>query len=263
MTTKIEKNFDLPEPIEKVWSYFADPTKIVSCVPGASLTEKVDDKNFKGKVIMKFGPVKVKYNGEIEIQELEEANHKLRLKGKGIDAKGKGSADMQMLGTLKSMDGGTAVNFEMEISITGMLAQFGARLINEVTNQVLDQFVTNFKTKLSEDTISSATADLPPTAKAVANTGIKEATTEEKAKALSDSAAAVRKAVEDVKQAQEAVSTELKQAGIIASTRTAKMNSANSTVEIPKEERDNSLNAFSIMVAVVKGWFSRLFGGEK
>ena len=37
----------------------------------------------------------------------------------------------------------------MEIGITGMLAQFGSRLINDVTDHLLDQFVDNFKKKLA------------------------------------------------------------------------------------------------------------------
>ena len=37
----------------------------------------------------------------------------------------------------------------MEISITGMLAQFGARLIKDVSDQLLNQFVANFKDRLA------------------------------------------------------------------------------------------------------------------
>ena len=65
MVTTLEKTFHVKEPIDKVWDYLSDPNKIVTCVPGASLTEKVDDKNYKGEVTMKFGPIKAKYNGLI------------------------------------------------------------------------------------------------------------------------------------------------------------------------------------------------------
>ena len=58
MRTTIKKDFSVEEPIEKVWDYLANPTKIVSCVPGAAITEEIDDRNFKGEVTMKFGPVK-------------------------------------------------------------------------------------------------------------------------------------------------------------------------------------------------------------
>ncbi len=280
MTTTINKKFELEEPIEKVWIYLADPTKIVTCVPGASLTEKVDDRNFKGQVAMKLGPVKVKFNGEVEIVELDKANWKMDLKGKGLDAKGKGSADMKMNGLLSPIAGGTAVDFTMTLSIVGKLAQFGARLINEVTDQVLNQFVDNFKTKLAEDTEFVAANNPTDTAASIVDASIteakseeivsKDASTEEKAKAVSDAAEEVQKAVADVQAAQKALDDELKtalaSAGTVATNGVQKAKSAApkiKKVEVPKTEADNSLNGLSLMWMVIKGWFSRLFGGGK
>ncbi|MDN5215895.1 SRPBCC family protein [Fulvivirgaceae bacterium BMA12] len=148
MKTVIEKTFQVEASIEKVWEFLSDPTKIVTCVPGAALTEKIDEKHYKGEVTAKFGPVKAKYNGNITIEELDISSHKMLLKGKGLDAKGKGSAEMIMNGILAKKEHETEVNFTMEIALTGMLAQFGARLIKDVSDQLLNQFVTNFKSLL-------------------------------------------------------------------------------------------------------------------
>ncbi len=149
MKTQITKNFHLDEPIAKVWESLSNPEEIVTCVPGAAITEKVDEANYKGEVTTKFGPVKAKYAGDIEIVELDEANRTMRLKGRGLDSKGKGSADMVMVGKLQEANGGTDVSFQMDIAIVGMLAQFGSRLINDVSDQLLNQFVDNFKSKLA------------------------------------------------------------------------------------------------------------------
>jgi hypothetical protein len=151
MKTTINKVFQVSEPIEKVWHYLSDPTKIVGCVPGASITEKKDDKNYTGQVSLKFGPVKSVYNGEIVIEELDTTTHRMVLQGKGLDSKGKGSADMTMNGLLTPKDGGTEVNFTMDVAISGMLAQFGSRLINDVSDQLLNQFVASFSQLLKAD----------------------------------------------------------------------------------------------------------------
>ena len=127
----------------------SQPEEIVGCVPGAAITEKIDDQNYKGEVVTKFGPIKAAYAGDIEILELDEANHKMVLKGRGLDSKGKGSADMLMTGLLSEADGVTHVDFTMDITIVGMLAQFGSRLINDVSDQLLNQFVNNFRTQLA------------------------------------------------------------------------------------------------------------------
>lgn len=144
--------------IEKVWDFLSDPNKVVICVQGASIVEQVDDKNYKGQVAMKFGPVSAKYNGQIAIEELDATNKKMVLKGNGMDSKGKGSADMIMKGSLTEKDGGTEVDYQMDITITGTLAQFGSRLINDVTGQVVNQFIANFKKELSTAEIAQAPA---------------------------------------------------------------------------------------------------------
>ncbi|MFM9947606.1 MAG: SRPBCC family protein [Saprospiraceae bacterium] len=155
MTTTITKTFQVDFPIDAVWDNLTNPDKVVNCVPGASLTEKVDADNFKGEVELKFGPVKAKYAGLITFLERDVATRKMVMKGVGTDSKGKGGADMEMNGQLVEKDGGTEVSVSMEVSVTGMLAQFGSRLINDVTNQVFDQFVNNFKGQLAGQTVDN------------------------------------------------------------------------------------------------------------
>jgi carbon monoxide dehydrogenase subunit G len=148
MTTSITKSFEVDSDIESTWATLSDPGKVVICVPGATLTEKVDENNYKGEVELKFGPVKAKYAGLINFLERDSLAHKMILKGTGTDSKGKGGAEMKMEGNLTSNGTGTTVKVMMELNITGMLAQFGSRMINDVSNQVFDQFVSNFKNQL-------------------------------------------------------------------------------------------------------------------
>lgn len=149
MNTTIKKSFHVDHNIADVWTNLTNPEKVVICVPGASLKEKIDDNNFKGEVELKFGPVKASYGGLITFVERDSAAHKMTLKGTGTDTKGKGSAEMVMNANLAEKDGGTDVNVSMDVSITGMLAQFGSRLIHDVSNHVFDQFASNFKAQLA------------------------------------------------------------------------------------------------------------------
>jgi carbon monoxide dehydrogenase subunit G len=155
MNTTIAKSFHVQHSIGDVWANITNPEKVVVCVPGASLTEKIDDNNFKGEVELKFGPVKTRYGGLITFIERDAAVHKITMKGTGTDTKGKGGAEMVMNGTLAEKDGGTDVNVSMDVSVTGMLAQFGSRLVNDATNYVFDQFVANFKAQLAGKEVDS------------------------------------------------------------------------------------------------------------
>jgi len=156
MNVTISKTFDVAHAIDAVWSNITDPEKIVVCVPGASLTEKVDDDNFKGEVELKFGPVKTKYGGHISFLERNADSHTMKMKGVGTDVKGKGGAEMILNGALTPKDGGTEVKVSMDVAVQGMLAQFGSRLATDATTHILDQFISNFRNQLDGKEINTS-----------------------------------------------------------------------------------------------------------
>lgn len=150
MKTTITKSFSLDHPLEVVWDYLSDPHKIVACVPGAKLTETIDDRNYKGTVTMKLGPVSTSFNGKINLSQLDEDTHSMEIQGKGTDTRGKGSANMVLSAKLNGGSDQTEVSSDMDISITGKLAQFGSRMITDVSDQVFKQFVANLKQQLDQ-----------------------------------------------------------------------------------------------------------------
>jgi carbon monoxide dehydrogenase subunit G len=151
MQVKIEKKFEVKEPIEKVWRLLSDPTRVVASVPGAKIIEKVDDSNYKGSISVKVGPAVTDYKGEVHILNMDAAAHRMEIEGKGQDVRGKGSASMKMSGELKMLaDGGTEVITTSEVSIVGLLAQFGGRMINDVSNKIFEEFTRSFRAQLAE-----------------------------------------------------------------------------------------------------------------
>ncbi len=195
MKANIEKTFQVEQPIKQVWDLLSNPEQVVSCVPGAQLTEKVDDTNYKGIVSVKFGPVAAKYNGKISLDLLDSENYQMTITGKGMDVKGKGSAGMVMNAKLNAFSpNSTEVSYQMEVSVTGKLAQFGSRLIVDVSNELAEQFVQSFKAELEKGAIP------------------------------------------------------------IADEGTSKTEAS--------KPKDNSVNAFALMLALIKRFFSKLFGSS-
>jgi carbon monoxide dehydrogenase subunit G len=148
MGVKIEKTFQVKEPVDKVWAFLSDPRKVVTCVPGAQITEQVNDRNYKGAISVKVGPSVTDYKGEVEIVRLDPAAHEIEILGKGQDVRGKGSASMKMTGKLRELPDGTEVVSVSELNVVGILAQMGGRVINEVSNIMFGQFTDCFRQKL-------------------------------------------------------------------------------------------------------------------
>ena len=88
----IENEFTVAAPIEGVWATLLDVERVAPCMPGAELTETVDERNWKGKVTIKFGPVGLSFAGTVEMTARDDAAHRVELVAKGMEAKGKGAA---------------------------------------------------------------------------------------------------------------------------------------------------------------------------
>jgi carbon monoxide dehydrogenase subunit G len=157
---RIEKTFQVKEPLDKVWSFLSDPRKVAVCVPGAQITEQVDEQTYKGAISVKVGPSVTDYKGEVSIVRLDPQNHEIEILGKGQDVRGRGSASMKMTGKLRALDdGGTEVTSISELNVVGILAQMGSRVITEVSNIMFAEFTRNFQTQLE----GLATASQPAT----------------------------------------------------------------------------------------------------
>ena len=79
MEVKAEKQLKLNQNPDMVWKMMIDPSFMVKSVPGAELTELLDDRNFNGKISLKIGPVTAKFNGEAKFTKLVEEDYELTL----------------------------------------------------------------------------------------------------------------------------------------------------------------------------------------
>ena len=151
MKTTLQHNVTLEQPIDKVWAVLSDPWQVAPCLPGAEVTEALSDTEYAGKVKIKLGPLGLTVKGRIVVEELDHASYKIRMRGKGQDALGAGSASMTMTGQLTSLgDSSTALATEAEIEINGRMAQFASRLIHSVSDSMFNKFLANLQKKLSE-----------------------------------------------------------------------------------------------------------------
>ncbi len=137
----ITTRFELGVPVEAAWAYLLDVPKIAHCVPGASLTEVVDDKTYAGKVEVKLGPIGVSYKGRITIDSMDEATHTVRIKADGAETRGRGGASATMTAELQPSDKGTSVVMNTDLSVSGVVAQFGRTgIMQEVAQRMAQRF---------------------------------------------------------------------------------------------------------------------------
>jgi len=146
MEVKLDKRYPLDVDATRAWQVLRDVKTVAGCMPGAAITEQVDDSHYKGNVKVKVGPANAAFAGDIQVLELDDATKKLRMLGKGADRSGS-SASMELGATIEpgeapatSVLAGQAV-----VTVSGKFAQFGNRLLVPVSEMLLAQFVDNFR----------------------------------------------------------------------------------------------------------------------
>jgi hypothetical protein len=124
-----------------VWDLLLDVERVAPCMPGAELTETIDDRNWKGRVRVRIGPVLMKFNGRVEMIERDDAAHLVRMRGEGAEESGKGNAKALISSQVQPADnGGSRVTITQDIEMSGKVAQFGARMIQDVATLLTKQF---------------------------------------------------------------------------------------------------------------------------
>ncbi len=149
MGLRIEHRVSLEAPPERVWAFLTDPVQVASCLPGAAITEQVDDRTYRGTITVKVGPVTASYKGTIRFERLDATQWEAELVGQGQDVKGKGGAEMRMQSRLHPKDGGTEVAVSAEVNISGLLAQLGRGMIESVSTQIFQQFAATMQQRLA------------------------------------------------------------------------------------------------------------------
>ena len=157
MAIRVEKTFQVQEPLELVWKFISDPRKVVNCLPGFQITETVDARTFKGAIKVQVGPSVTAYKGQVQIERLDDQKHEIEFLGKGEDVRDKGSTSVKMTGRVQSLpDGSTEVVSVAEVNVGGLLAQMGGRMIQEVSNQIFAVFSSNIAARLQQERVSSS-----------------------------------------------------------------------------------------------------------
>jgi len=159
MGQKIEERFTVRAPVEEVWAYLVDPRRVVTCLPGAELTEVVDERTFHGAVKVKVGPVTVAYKGKVILEEVDAAARRVRMSGEGRESTGTGSARMSMESRLtRTPSGEVEVLVISDVEVVGRLVQLGRGMIEQVSHQLFARFAGCVKATLEAEAASPGAA---------------------------------------------------------------------------------------------------------
>ena len=149
MALEIVKTFEVNAAPDAVWSFLTDLPRVARCLPGAAIGDKLDEKTSSGTMTIKVGPVSSTYRGKVVFERLDPAARTAEIVATGQDVRGKGGADLKLTSSLKALPGGkTEVTAVSLVNVTGMLAQMGRGMIQDVSDEMFQIFSERMRTEL-------------------------------------------------------------------------------------------------------------------
>lgn len=140
-----------------VWEALNDPEVLRQCIPGCERLEKASATDLNAEVLLKVGPIKARFQGEVTLSELDPPNgYVLSGEGKGgMAGMAKGSARVRLD---EQADGTTRLTYEARVDVGGKIAQLGSRLLNSTATKLTRQFFAEFSRIVEEGAGATGTA---------------------------------------------------------------------------------------------------------
>ena len=144
---QIKDSFIINAPQEKVWELLFDVPRLSQCVPGIESVEEVDDKTYRGVLVVKVGPIKSQFSGVVTLTEVEPPQ-KIAGSVEGDDKTSASSIKANFSGTLATVEAGTEAAFVVDLNLRGRLAQFGGPVISATAKKLTAEFAKNLRAQL-------------------------------------------------------------------------------------------------------------------
>jgi uncharacterized protein len=153
MAIEIVKTFVVKAPPAVVWGFLTDPQRVARCMPGAAITDRIDENTYTGTMAVKVGPVAASYKGKIIFEKLDPSARVAQIVATGQDVRGRGGADLRLTSSIKELSPGeTEVTAASQVNISGILAQMGRGMVQDVSDQLFQTFSQRMRAELEPST---------------------------------------------------------------------------------------------------------------
>jgi len=158
---KLEHSFEVSAPVDVVWPLLLDVERVAPCLPGAEVTERVDERTYRATMRVRLGPMRMTYAGDLAIDSVDEGVRTAVLRASANETRGQGSARAAIELGVGDASPGSRVSITTDLELSGRAAQTGRGLVERVADQMLGQFAECLQTKLAAGEDEPATAATP------------------------------------------------------------------------------------------------------
>ena len=165
---QLEDSQTLPVPQAVAWAALNDPELLRECIPGCESITPADapagERAYDVALTAAIGPVKARFTGTLRITDIvEPTSYRLQFEAKASAGHGKGTASVTLASTGPAE---TRLDYDVQASVGGKLAQVGARLVDMAAQKMAGDFFERLTAVLAERHAVAAEAPAEATAPA-------------------------------------------------------------------------------------------------
>lgn len=135
----------VPVERERLWDLLMDVPRVGRCVPGVETIEAVDERAYKGSLVVRIGPIRLSLDGTMAIEEQDRAGWRARMRADANDRRLGGGIRARMSLTLVPVQGGTRLRIETDLAVLGKIGEFGQPIIKKKADTLLEEFARNLR----------------------------------------------------------------------------------------------------------------------
>ena len=147
---RFESGFPSAAPADRVYNAMLDVPSAAACLPGASVDGCDPDGRHRAAIAVRAGPVRLGYDGTVEIIERDDAARSATMRAEGREQRGLGSAAATIALRVDPAGAGCGVTIAIELAVTGRVAQLGQGILQPVATSMVERFGVCLERRLTE-----------------------------------------------------------------------------------------------------------------
>jgi len=147
----LQEKFNVQAPIQKVWEFMIDLGRVASCMPGVEQVQALNPQTYQTAFKIKVGPFAARFNGQMTIQSVDEAQHRATMRVQGRDDRL--ASSIQGILDLKLQERSpeaVEVTVTMDLDFLGRLELLARPLIKPKAGALMKEFIQQVQSRLDK-----------------------------------------------------------------------------------------------------------------
>ncbi len=145
---KLTNELLVAAPLSQTWRTLLDVPRVARALPGATIDPEPSDGAYRGRMVVKLGPVTTEYTGTARLMDVDEDEGVVAFHVQAREIRGQGTAAATITARVTPDAGGTRLTVQTELLLTGRQAQFARGIMEAAAGAIVTEFAARLEREI-------------------------------------------------------------------------------------------------------------------